>query len=188
MRPAVDETENTEAEFQMLKGIIALLLSLARLCELASRAPHPVRCFVLWLMRRAESMVRDWVDGPADYDEYWPAAIRAGNEPADALRLAASLRDLAREVRKMAAEYRRFVRQCEREERGECVGAEHRHVVAKPRRMRPTRELLSRLGFARALPRHVLTPGPKALKTAARQIAIRSGAIAAGAMAGPVSR
>ena len=147
MRPAVDETDNTEAEFQMLKGIIALLLSLAALCERASRAPHPVRCFVLWLMRRAESMVRDWVDGPSDYDEYWPAAIRAGNEPADALRLAASLRDLARSVRKMAAEYRRFVRQCEREERGD-AGNKERDDVAKPRRIATACELLARLSFA----------------------------------------
>lgn len=144
----MDETENTEAEFQMLKGIVALLLSLARLCERASRAPHPVRCFVLWLMRRVETMVRDWVDGPSDYDEYWPA-VRVGNEPADALRLAASLRDLARSVRKMAAEYRRFVRQCEREERGGTGNKEH-DDVAKPRRIATARELLSRLGFAPA--------------------------------------
>ena len=147
MRPAVDETDNTEAEFQMLKGIIALLLSLARLCERASRAPHPVRCFVLWLMRRAESMVRDWVDGPSDYDEYWPAAIRAGNEPADALRLAASLRDLARSVRKMAAEYRHFIRQCEREERGE-ADSEQDRAVPRLHRIGAVRELLSRLSLA----------------------------------------
>ena len=124
----MDETEDTEAEFQMFKSIIALLLSLAGLCELASRAPHPVRCFVLWLMRRAETIARDWVDGPPDYDEHWPAAIRVGNEPADALLLAASLRELARSVRKMAAEYRHFIRQCEREEAGEADGAQRRVV------------------------------------------------------------
>ena len=145
----MDETDNTEAEFQMLKGIIALLLSLARLCERASRAPHPVRCFVLWLMRRAESMVRDWVDGPADRDEYWPAAIRAGNEPADALRLAASLRDLARSVRKMATEYRRFVRQCEREGRSEVDGEQDR-AVPRLHRISGARNLLARLNLALA--------------------------------------
>ena len=129
MRPAVDETENTEAEFQMFRSVITLLLSLAVLCERVSRAPHPLRCFILWIMRRAETVVRDWLDGPANYDEVWPAAIRVGNEPEDAIRLAASLRDLARSVRKMAAEYWRFVRQCEREEAGETRGAE-RHVIA----------------------------------------------------------
>jgi len=122
----VDETIDTEAEFQVLKRIVALLLSLAGLCELASRAPHPVRCFVLWLMRRVETVVRDWVDGPPDYDEVWPPTIRVGNDPEDALRLAASLRELARSVRKMAAEYRHFIRQCEREDAGDADGAEHR--------------------------------------------------------------
>jgi len=134
MRPAVDETIDTEAEFQVLKRIIALLLSLAGLCELASRAPHPVRCFVLWLMRRVETVVRGWVDGPADYDEVWPPTIRVGNEPSDALLLAASFRELARSVRKMAAEYRHFIRQCEREEAGEASNAES-HAVAGLRRI-----------------------------------------------------
>jgi len=143
----VDETVDTEAEFQVLGRIIALLLSLAGLCELASRAPHPVRCFVLWLMRRVETMVRGWVDGPADYDEYWPAAIRVGNDPADALLLAASLRELARSVRKMAAEYRHFIRQCEREEAGD-TGNEQDRAGARLRRIGAVRELLSRLSLA----------------------------------------
>ena len=150
MRPAVDETIDTEAEFQVLKRIVALLLSLAGLCELASRAPYPVRCFVLWLMRRVETVVRGWVDGPADYDEYWPAAIRVGNDPEDALLLAASLRELARSVRKMAAEYRHFIRQCEREEAGEADGEQDRSL-AKRRRIGAVRDLLSRLHRALAL-------------------------------------
>ena len=143
----MDETENTEAEFQVLKRIVALLLSLAGLCELASRAPHPVRCFVLWLMRRVEMVVRDWVYGPADYDEYWPAAIRVGNDPADALLLAASLRELARSVRKMAAEYRHFIRRCEREEAGEADVSQDR-AATKLGRIGAVRELLSRLSLA----------------------------------------
>jgi len=139
----VDETENTEAEFQVLKSIIALLLSLAGLCELASRAPHPVRCFVLWLMRRVETVVRDWVDGPVDYDEVWPPTIRVGNDPADALLLAASLRELARSVRKMAAEYRHFIRQCEREDAGDADSAEHRAAKGLHRLAVSLRQFLS---------------------------------------------
>jgi len=146
MRPAVDETIDTEAEFQVLKRIIALLLSLAGLCELASRAPHPVRCFVLWLMRRVETVVRDWVDGPADYDEVWPPTIRVGNEPSDALLLAASFRELARSVRKMAAEYRHFIRQCEREEAGN-AGVSQDRAVTKLGRIGAVRELLSRINL-----------------------------------------
>ena len=147
MRLAVDKTENTEADFQVLGRIVALLLSLAGLCELASRAPHPVRCFILWLMRRAETIARNMVAGPVDDDGYWPAAVRVGNEPADALRLAASLRELARSVRKMAAEYRHFIRQCEREEAGELDG-EQRPAVIKPHRTGAIRELLSQLTLA----------------------------------------
>ena len=146
MRPAVDETEDTEAEFQMLRSIIALLLSLAGLCELASRAPHPVRCFVLWLMRRAETIARNMVAGPVDDDGYWPAAIRVGNDPADALLLAASLRELARSVRKMAAEYRHFIRQCEREEAGN-AGVSQDRAVTKLGRIGAVRELLSRINL-----------------------------------------
>ena len=147
----MDETDDIEADFQMLRSIIALLLSLAGLCELASRAPHPVRCFVLWLMRRAETIARNMVAGPVDDDGYWPAAVRVGNEPADALRLAASLRELARSVRKMAAEYRHFIRQCEREEAGELDG-EQRPAVPKPHRIDPIRELLPRITLALAAP------------------------------------
>ena len=142
----MDETIDTEAEFQVLKRIVALLLSLAGLCELASRAPHPVRCFVLWLMRRVETVVRDWVDGPVDYDEYWPPTIRVGNDPADALLLAASLRELARSVRKMAAEYRHFIRQCEREEAGN-AGVSQDRAVTKLGRIGAVRELLSRINL-----------------------------------------
>jgi len=145
----VDETVDTEAEFQVLKRIVALLLSLAGLCELASRAPYPVRCFVLWLMRRVETVVRGWVDGPADYDEYWPAAIRVGNDPEDALLLAASLRELARSVRKMAAEYRYFIRRCEREDAGDTANEQDR-AGARLRRIGAVRELLSRLSLTLA--------------------------------------
>ena len=136
-----------ETELEMMKGIVTLLLSLAGLCVLASLAPHPVRCFVLWLMRRAETVVRDWVY--CSEDEYWPAAIRAGNEPSDALLLAASLRELARSVRKMAAEYRRFIRRCERSEAGEADGLE-RNVAARSHRIGTVRELLSRISFLAA--------------------------------------
>ena len=137
----------TETELEAMKGIIAILLSFARLAELVSRAPHPVRCFVLWLLRRAETVVSDWVY--CSEDEYWPAAIRAGNEPSDALLLAASLRELARSVRKMAAEYRRFIRRCERSEAGEADGLE-RNVAARSHRIGTVRELLSRISFLAA--------------------------------------
>lgn len=102
-------TERTDSELEMLKRIVALLLSLAGWCRLAEHAPYPVRCFVLWLMRRAETVVRDWVFGPPE-DDFWPM-MRFGNEPKDALDMAASMEALAMAVRDLAIEYHHFLSQ-----------------------------------------------------------------------------
>ena len=110
-------TERTDSELEMLKRIVALLLSLAGLCRLAAHAPQPVRVFVLWLMRRAETVVRDWVFGPVEEDEFWPM-IRVGNEPRDALDLAASMETLAAAVRDLALEYHHFLSRWPREHAG----------------------------------------------------------------------
>ena len=135
-----------EAELEMMKGIVAMLLSFARLADLVSRAPYPIRSFVLWLLRRAEIVVLDWIDGPADF---WPNAIRVGNDRADALDLAASLRALARAVKQMAAEYRRSTR---RWRHGDAGGAQRR-AAARLHCVKTVRELLSRIDLA-------LTPCP----------------------------
>ena len=116
MRTAADVKAEIETELEMMKGIVAMLLSFARLAELVSRAPYPIRSFVLWLLRRAETVVRDWVDGPEDF---WPDAIHVGNDRADALDLAASLRALARAVKRMVAEYRRSTRRWRHDDTGE---------------------------------------------------------------------
>lgn len=81
-----------EAERAMLKRIVMLLLALADLAELAgSRSQAVVCCLLLWLLRPAEAAARNLVAGT-------PAPVplcRAGNGPADAIRLASSLRSLA---------------------------------------------------------------------------------------------
>ena len=105
-----------ETELEMMKGIVAMLLSFVRLAELVAHTPRPVRSFVLWLLRRAETVVRDWVDGPADF---WPVVTHLGNDRADALDLAASFRALARAVKQMAAEYRRSTRRWRHDDAGE---------------------------------------------------------------------
>ena len=133
-----------ETELEMMKGIVAMLLSFARLAELVSCTPRPVRSFVLWLLRRAETVVRDWIDGPADF---WPDTIRAGNDRADALDLAASLRALARAVRQIAAEYRRFARRWRHDDAGEADGAQCR-VVGRHYRTGILRRLSSWISFA----------------------------------------
>ena len=81
---------------RMLRRIIALLVSLAVLAERAALRSLPVRWYVLWLLRRAETMVEDFV-----FDETGmpPPAMEGfapiGNGTDDALRLAARFRALA---------------------------------------------------------------------------------------------
>ena len=81
---------------RMLRRIIALLVASAVLAERAAERSLPVRWLVLWLLRRAETVVEDFV-----FDETGmpPPALEGiasvGNGPDDALRLAARLRALA---------------------------------------------------------------------------------------------
>lgn len=80
-----------EAERAVQKRIVAVLLALADLAELAGSRSQAVRGLVLWLLLPAEAMARNLVAGS-------PAPVplcRAGNSPADAIRLALSLRSLA---------------------------------------------------------------------------------------------
>ena len=80
----------------MTRRIIALLVSLAVLAERVADRSSLVRWLVLWILRRAETVVEDFV-----FDETGmpPPALDgialAGNGPDDALRLAASFRALA---------------------------------------------------------------------------------------------
>jgi hypothetical protein len=88
---AIDE------ERAALMRIVALLFALADLAESASRRCRPVRRFVIWLLRPAESLASDFIIGAEP-----PAALMpigpAGDGPADALRLAENFRDLACEL------------------------------------------------------------------------------------------
>ena len=82
-----------EEERAMLMRLVALLHALARLAEIAAGRAPAVRGLVLWLLRRAEAVMRDFVGvEPA------PGAHSIapdGNRPEDAMRLAATLRALA---------------------------------------------------------------------------------------------
>jgi hypothetical protein len=88
---AIDE------ERAALTRIVALLFALADLAESASHRCRLVRSFVLWLLRPAESLAWDFVIGTEP-----PAALMpigpVGGDPADAMRLAESFRDLACEL------------------------------------------------------------------------------------------
>jgi hypothetical protein len=81
---------------RILRRIIALLVSLAVLAERAAERSLPVRWLVLWILRRAETVVEDFV-----FDETGmpPPAMEGfapiGNGPDDALALAARFKALA---------------------------------------------------------------------------------------------
>ncbi|MCV0395504.1 MAG: hypothetical protein K5872_16710 [Rhizobiaceae bacterium] len=79
-----------------LRRIIAVLVALAVLAERAADRSYPVRCFVLWLLRRAEAVVADFVAEATGMPQPAFAGIgTTGNEPEDALLLAARLHALA---------------------------------------------------------------------------------------------
>ncbi|MCV0397538.1 MAG: hypothetical protein K5872_20205 [Rhizobiaceae bacterium] len=79
-----------------LRRIIAVLVALGVLAERAADRSYPVRCFVLWILRRAEAAVADFVAEATGMPQPAFAGIgTTGNDPEDALLLAARLRALA---------------------------------------------------------------------------------------------
>ena len=82
--------------------IATLLCALAGLAELAAPRSAAVRGFVLWLLRHAEAVARDFALSDEDLSHEMPAGP-AGGGPDDAMRLAASLRELARTLERQAA-------------------------------------------------------------------------------------
>ena len=85
-----------QEERQALGRIAALLVALAVLAERVAQKPGPLRCFVIWLLSRAEIAARGFVE-----EALWccgaPALPpqQAEEGVAEAIRLAASLRLLA---------------------------------------------------------------------------------------------
>jgi hypothetical protein len=81
-------------EMAALQRIVALLLALADLADLARESSPAVRFLVLWFLRPAELVARDFVFG---------APSPAGFEPdraAEAMRLAQDFRALARALQR----------------------------------------------------------------------------------------
>lgn len=91
-----------EDEKRVLKRIVALLFAFASLAESLSDRPRPVRALVLWILRFAETVARDFVIDTA-LDQGAPLtpavllipALHGGDNPADAMRLAVTFRALA---------------------------------------------------------------------------------------------
>ena len=119
-----------EAEREALKRIVAMLFAFAGMAERASVRSYPVRCLVLWALRRAEVVARDWLmpDGADDWQGSAPVAILYRNSQAEALHLAQSFRALAhmlkRELRLEEQLARRLMR-----------GKANRAAAGLPRRL-----------------------------------------------------
>ncbi|TYR35161.1 hypothetical protein FY036_02490 [Mesorhizobium microcysteis] len=96
----MDWNEALEEEREALGRIVALLCALAVLAERAAGRSPLVRSLVVWLLRQAEAVARDFVYGDTPF-EVMPV-VPSGTGPADAMRLAASLRALARQLDRQA--------------------------------------------------------------------------------------
>ena len=83
-----------------LKRVVALLCALADLAERAGGSSPAVHGFVLWILLQAEAVARDLVTGALAPDPL----RQAGDSRAEAMRLAAGFRELARELDRRAAQ------------------------------------------------------------------------------------
>lgn len=91
----MDRSETTDLNIKTLRRIVALLLALAGLTERASSRCHAVRWSVLWLLRPAEAIARDYVVALTGGLASQSAILPAGDSHADATRLALAFRTLA---------------------------------------------------------------------------------------------
>lgn len=91
-----------ETERDGLKRIVALLFSFACLAERAAGRSYPVRCLVLWLLRRAEIIARDWIaeGSPDAMQSTAPVAVLHRNSRAEAMHLGRAFRALAHILRR----------------------------------------------------------------------------------------
>lgn len=80
---------------EFFRRIAVLLLSLAVLSERAGGRPAPVRCFVLWVLRRAELAAGACAADAAPLMPVGCPPLRSGDGPDDAARLADRFRALA---------------------------------------------------------------------------------------------
>jgi hypothetical protein len=98
----MDWKQAIEEERAALMRVVALLGALACLAELTASRSQAVRGFVLWVLRRAEAVARDFVAGGPDTRVASMPVGPVGVRPADAMRLALSFRALARQLKRQA--------------------------------------------------------------------------------------
>lgn len=108
----MDRNAQIGRKWGVLDRIVVVLLALADLAERAAAAPWPIRWLVLWAVRQADAVAKDFVAGSAyaaSRGQRSPVVmmVRDGSDPAAAFAIAVSLRMLAITVRRMAALLRR---------------------------------------------------------------------------------
>jgi hypothetical protein len=130
----MDGNAEIETERDVLKRIVALLFSFAGLAERVSRRSYPVRCLVLWVLRRAEMIARDWIaEGGSDEMQLNPPiAVLHRNSQAETMQLAQSFRVLARMLRRELRLEERFARRLMRGKRNRAAAATPRRCLHKP--------------------------------------------------------
>jgi hypothetical protein len=103
----MDGSRTTDENWKTLRRIVAMLLALADLAERAGHRSHVVRCLVLWLMRPAEAVARDYLadltNNRAGHLEPLVMSV-TDNSVTGAHRLAASFRTLAAALAAFAIE------------------------------------------------------------------------------------
>lgn len=108
----MDWNAEIEKDREALKRIVALLFALAGLAARASSLPRPVGGLVLWILRRAEAVAREFVTGRAPHRGALPArtypTASMDGVNADAARLALCFRALALSLATTLARARPF--------------------------------------------------------------------------------
>ena len=98
---------NEDTGREMMKRTIALLLSFAAMAEGVATRSYFVRCFMLWILRRAETSAQRYVTGADASPSAQPILQR--NSPAEAVRLAKTFRELANALKDELRQDQHFV-------------------------------------------------------------------------------
>jgi hypothetical protein len=132
-----------ETERDVLKRIVALLFAFAGLAERASGRSYPVRCLVLWVLRRAEVVARGWITegGAEDMQSAALIAVLHRNSQAEAMQLAQSFHVLARMLRRELRLEEQFARRLLR-------GQSSLNTAEAPQRCLITSDSIGRLAWA----------------------------------------
>jgi len=101
-----DRESKSRSDSDVLNGMIALLLSLARLADRVTLRSLPIRCFVLWVLRYAEFVTHGYVFGQ-DGDPLQARPLETCLMTFTGHGCAAEARRLARSFRLLAQDLRR---------------------------------------------------------------------------------